>query len=936
MSYVMAEAMIDLRAKHDKLQTDVLEAFNKLEFKLDSIGVKIGTKVGEKAGKTFWQKFFSGGTTDIVKGLGIATGIQAMVKGVKNIMSGAINSFIEFEAEMASVKAKSNATEKEFYLLEKAARKMGESTYYNAIEAAQGLKILVEMGLDATEAIEALPKVITLATTENMNLADAADIALGSMRGMAMGTGELSRIVDGLAYTAAKSASTVYSLGQGLKVAGAAAHLSGQSLEDVLSVLGGLANQMIRSETAGFAITQMMARLTRVASTLKGTVDETGSTLGMARETMRSLDIELTKGGKTLRGLPEIFTKLKDKSLSTLEALRIFGVYTYKYALAAVNASDATNKLHSELTKVGGEAENAGQIMAAIKLDTLKGDVKLARNALVELGITIGSVFSPVSRGLVQAFTNTLQGLTDTIKEATGGTKKSVFDVGKESDPFGGFDITGVTNTEDDRLSQLIELGKERTKKWNAFAKDFSDSFWGRNRVKDLGDFGGFDVKIIDKKAMDKAYNDIMNKFSLIKYNEFGLPIVGDPKIITVTETDRALILDLSKSVEAENKIMDQLYSKQKIMSLNNLKYQLAELEEYNYKAENIINDRHDKEIAVLEDVENIRKSKNETDLEGTLEITKKIIAEEFKRVEKLKELRKLSSELSVEQISKFAESNTKKRLEEANKTSQNNARIAEAFTRLSEGMKQNSDEYFQWKLKALDAQKVKELAIVGDTEEGKYLVEKWYAEQRKQLHYQEVGRGTNLFGGAKVGFQKLADEGAMFGQIGEDWVFDLKSGFQSGFQTFFSDTLKGTKSWGEAIKGLFTDITGNILDSFAKAGSQLLANSLFNLLLSSLTTVYTPTFSGTSAGYPSLGGTPWYNKNLSSNIPIGKTFKKASSSSNDSMVLNQEIHYNISAIDGQSVHQFFRKNRKLVQEISADGVDKSRRLKKIYRGNNE
>lgn len=883
MAYNIGEAYISLRADYLKVFSDIAQMKTELMGKLEDIEKTTISKAGEKAGKTFWKKFFSGGAIDVAKGFGIATGVQGIVSGIKGTVGGAIKSFMDFEFEMASVKAKANATAIEFRALEEAARDMGRTTLYNATQSAEALKVLVEMGLTSYEAIEALPKVLTLATTEAMNLADAADIALGSMRGMAMATTDLDRIVDTIAYTAARSASTVYSLGQGLKVAGAAAHISGQSLEDVLSVLGGLANQMIRSETAGFAITQMIARLTRAASTMKGAVDETGTTLGMSRDTIHKLGLELLTTEKVLKPLPQIFTDLKTKGASTLEILRIFGVYTYKYALAAMNASDTINELNAELLDTDSLVKNAGQRMADMKLDTLRGDLTLAKNAAVDLGIEFGKIFSPVARISVRAFTSAIRGI------------KHALDVvrGKDTNPIRGSD--------DYLLGQGIPVPKRQ-------ANVFEDA---------------------DSK-LNGVLQKIRNSVSIIKYDQFGLPIFGEVKLVPI-EIDRLLEEEIDRREKAYTKSMTKVYSQQKVMSLANLQFQMS-LQDKEYSAIAVsIKEQFDLKIAS-------NKQLLVKNLAYENEITAMIKEEESKRDAILSEVQSARTQANTELLDKWSRSNTKSRLEDESKLEQSNARIAESFTRLSGGMKENSEEYFSWKVKALDAQRIKELAIVEDTEEGKYLVEQWYNEQRKQLHYQEVEKSTDVFGGAKVGLSKLADEGAMFGQIGEDWVYDLKSGFQSGFSTFFSDTLKGTKSWGESIKGLFTGIIGNILDSFAKAGAQLLTNSLFNLLLSSFASVGTSGISNiahTSKPFDTTGLTNF--QDFSDPRPYAKLTKTANkSSSADNMVVHQAFNVNVTANDAQSVHQFFRRNGKIVQELAAQGVEKSRRLKKAYRGNSE
>ena len=49
MSYAIAEAMVELRAKHEKLMSDTNEAFKKLENKIGEMGKKVGDKVEVEA-----------------------------------------------------------------------------------------------------------------------------------------------------------------------------------------------------------------------------------------------------------------------------------------------------------------------------------------------------------------------------------------------------------------------------------------------------------------------------------------------------------------------------------------------------------------------------------------------------------------------------------------------------------------------------------------------------------------------------------------------------------------------------------------------------------------------------------------------------------------------------------------------------------------------
>jgi len=69
----------------------------------------------------------------------------------------------------------------EFNALDEAARKAGRTTEFTASDGANALKYLAMAGFEAQGAISSLPTLIDLATSAEMELADASDVATDSL-----------------------------------------------------------------------------------------------------------------------------------------------------------------------------------------------------------------------------------------------------------------------------------------------------------------------------------------------------------------------------------------------------------------------------------------------------------------------------------------------------------------------------------------------------------------------------------------------------------------------------------------------------------------------------------------------------------------------------------------------------------------------------------
>ena len=116
--------------------------------------------------------------TQVGKALTLGLTAPIALFGITSIKTAA-----EFQASMNFVGAVTNATAKEFEDLTAIAREMGSTTQFSANQAAAGLRFLGQAGLDAVTATKALPAVLELAASAQIDMGTAADIVTHIMAG---------------------------------------------------------------------------------------------------------------------------------------------------------------------------------------------------------------------------------------------------------------------------------------------------------------------------------------------------------------------------------------------------------------------------------------------------------------------------------------------------------------------------------------------------------------------------------------------------------------------------------------------------------------------------------------------------------------------------------------------------------------------------------
>ncbi len=306
--------------------------------------------------------------------VGVGASVAGILKGVSVGM--------DFESDMARVKALSGASNEEFIKLQETARKLGENTTFSASESAKGMQYLAMAGFKAKDTIKAMPGLLSLASAGQTDLATTSDIASNILSGFSLKANDMNRVADVMAKTMTSSNTNTQMLGETMKYVSAVASGVGASIEEVSALAGSLGNVGIQGSQAGTSLKAMYSRLSAPPSEALKMLDK--------------LHIK-TKDTKGFRGMMSIMTDLEKKlkklnNAQRLEALKkIFGTEALGGATALIDlGSEKIKKYIKELENAKGTAKK----IAEEQNNTRKGIVKSISSVLEGITLSIDNLFA--------------------------------------------------------------------------------------------------------------------------------------------------------------------------------------------------------------------------------------------------------------------------------------------------------------------------------------------------------------------------------------------------------------------------------------------------------------------------------------------------------------------------------------------------------------
>lgn len=320
-----------------------------------------------------------------------AVGTVALV-GIGFVLRDLITTGADFGRAIGSAAAKFpdqiKRGTKEFRELEKAARDVGTTTEFTAIQAAKGLNFLAKAGFDATFSTKILADIVDFATASEIELAEAADIASDALGAFGLDSTNLSkkmegmrRIMDVMSLTANSTNTSVAELFEAMKKGGPIAVQAGSNIETFSALMGVLASNGIKAALAGTAAKNVTLALAGVGN--------------KAAVTFKRLGISLEDSNGNMRDQLDVLDDLRKKlkPFGTKRKVGIIAAIFGKIPIAAAavllsKTGENVRKLRVELEKAGGSSKRT----AAFIRDDVKGSLDGLISSIEGVKISIFSL----------------------------------------------------------------------------------------------------------------------------------------------------------------------------------------------------------------------------------------------------------------------------------------------------------------------------------------------------------------------------------------------------------------------------------------------------------------------------------------------------------------------------------------------------------------
>ena len=338
---------------------------------------------------------------------------KAMLIAGGTIAAGVALSIVEFakyDKALSGYKAVSQATRGETDLLTKQAMKLGETYGYTAVEVVNAATALNKAGVSTADVLGgALSGALTLAATDTIDVAEAAEVASIAMTQFKLQGKDVGHVADLLAAGAANAVGDVKDLSWGLRQSGLVASQFGLSIEETVGTLSAFASAGLIGSDAGTSFKQMLLSL----ASPSGVAAERMAELGLSAYDAQGDFIGITAlAGELQRTMGDLSQEERNAALSL-----IFGQDAIRSS--AVLYEMGAEKLGAWIEK-NDEAGFAAKV-AADKLNNLNGDWKKLtvsiNNGLIEMGSSADGFLRPI----VQAVTGAVQSFRDLPEPVKGG-----------------------------------------------------------------------------------------------------------------------------------------------------------------------------------------------------------------------------------------------------------------------------------------------------------------------------------------------------------------------------------------------------------------------------------------------------------------------------------------------------------------------------------
>ncbi len=284
----------------------------------------------------------------------------------------------DFDLAMRKVQAKSDVVGVSLDQLREQAKQLGRDTQFSAVQAAGAMNELASAGWNTQQIFQGLPAILSLAASDDADLALAAQISANTMAAFNIQASESSRVADIFAATATASTVSLEDLGETMKYAAPVAKQFGATLEDAAAASAFLGNIGIKGSMAGTAMTEMFVQLSAGSKE--------------AQSAMKYLGVDVADSSGKIRPMLDILTQLSGrfKSLTQKEQMQALSTIFGQRAMKAVGP------MLADLGTAGSSMEQLSKGLKSLKPGRAK---------------EMADIINSGAAGSFRRFTSALEGL---------------------------------------------------------------------------------------------------------------------------------------------------------------------------------------------------------------------------------------------------------------------------------------------------------------------------------------------------------------------------------------------------------------------------------------------------------------------------------------------------------------------------------------------
>ena len=422
----------------------------------------------------------SGKANELMNGAAMGMGGQVMgIAGLGYGIADAVNTYKEFEYQMATVKAITGANADEFAVLTKRAKELGATTMFKASEVGKAEEYMGMAGWKTPQIEAGLPAVLNLAAASGEELARVSDIVTDSMTAFGLKATDVVTTADGkivkatdhfadvFAALATNANTTVSMAGETSKYSAAVVGslYASQSVDDKMravedwaAITGIMANAGIKGSMSGTAQRSMLTRLAAMQTNANAARESLGvdftyqqdevdaqGNVHKAGQTRRLRDVlgdmrSRFQGDFDPEQLLDMTERLEGKEFSKQQRIKLSNMIEDVKAKGGMSDADkatitsmlsgqegmaawlsvlmASNEDWEHMADAIDKAHGKADEMSKVKMDTLEGDVKTLGSAFEALQLEIFSGNGGDGlRGFTQALTDDIRFIQEALKD---------------------------------------------------------------------------------------------------------------------------------------------------------------------------------------------------------------------------------------------------------------------------------------------------------------------------------------------------------------------------------------------------------------------------------------------------------------------------------------------------------------------------------------